>query len=898
MLRSPLKQGVRMRVQTRQAFVAKCAAFPGARTHVTPLSRRASLLGGLATAFLGFSPKAKAELEGQAQTDAGVFARIAAVETAQTVALGHETSFSLVDTIATLVTVAAGSLAAFLGCQLNDQKRAAFQVKCAADMARTQNDQLSAEVVALTEKLAVEKELAQASSSKFMNEVVVLEEELGRRRADLSRAQKEARAAESRLSATSMQLQAAEERLKEVRNELAAVVAVQKGTAERFVAATTRSQQLSMALARQKAVTEKAQAEAKVRLEAAMKAQAAAEEAGLRARTELARTRSRVTRLEADILTRTEQLASLQQDTAIVYAHVSELRGQLDTAQSQLMSANGLVAELEIQKMTLEEERCRVMDELEAERYRVSELQAANNTAIQDTAALMERTSCLEEELGRNTELLHACKAELHAETATRKELQVQVASLQDRVAQGKQQLADAEATNAAAELRAVELGQQVAELQSQVEQADARTVEAQAVRSATSIELAAAISRVRDLEQQMDRLAEHLEKNEAELEAERSTRHALRCQLDELEEEHSNLEATAKALKDSQEVTARELVGSQGKLRELEARAEKQREKAQHYKQEAECAMSELASIRGELGKAHAAATAAHAKVAELTDMIVKYEARSKNLDRKIQDAATREAALVRAADTSKTALTKMEHDAQTFRREMAENSMRTAQLMHENTDLRKVIEDLQVKLNKAWTDVGKSLDLEQQVVHLQDELAVAQGFQAQVEDLRRQLAQRDCQLAEVLRNLSQFQAMGGRPTDGEVDANLPPVGAAVLATYGASSKCDSPALKRTRTTTAKSTARRERVVEAATIAPAAVEASVIEQQETMAVASEPVKCAHTANMKCTSRPMPVSLASPKAAVATEASPEAVVLVTAVPKRRGRSSTTRAPVN
>nr|BCL66188.1 hypothetical protein [Volvox reticuliferus] len=901
MLGKPFHLGAKMHVKTRQITVVRCAASLGPRMRVTPVSRRVGLLGGLATVFLGSSPTANAELvEGQAQTNAGVFARVAAVDAVQTVASVQETSSTLTGAVATLVSIASGSLAAFLGFQLNEQKQVTFQVKCAADMARSQCDQLTAEVAALTEKLAVEKDLARVVSSNFRNDIAALEEELDQRQADLSRAQQDAQAAESRATATSAQLQAAEEMIKEARIELAAAVAVQKETSERHVAAMTRSHQLSMALAREKAVAEKVQADAKVRLEAALKAQAAAEEAGLRARTELARTRSRVTRLEADIVNRTEQLVSLEQNTAIANAHVTELRSQLDTAQLQLMAANGRVAELEIQKSTLEGERRRVAAELEAERCHLAELKAANNTAAQDNSVLRERTSGLEEELSRTTKHLHAYKAELHAETATRKALQVQVAALQERVAQGTQQLAAAEATNTAAELRAAVLGQQVTELQSQVEQADARAVEAQASRSATSIELAAAISQVQDLERQMDRLAGHLEKNEAELEAERSARHELCRQLNNLQEVHLKLEATAKSLKDSQEATARELVCSQGKLRELEARAEKQREKAQHYKQEAECATSELVSVRGELGKAHAIAAAANAKVVELTEMIVTYEARSKDLHDKVQDAVTREAALVRAADTSKTALTKMEHDAQAIRREMAENSMRAAQMKQENVDLQKIVAELQVKLNKAWTDAGKSTDLEQQVAHLQDELAVAQGFQAQLEELRQQLAQRDRQLAESVRNISRLQAMAGRSADGEIDVTLSVGSTATSATYGAP-KCDPAAPKRTRATTAKNTARRETVkkaiIDEVAVAPAATEPTVVEHQqpESTALKAEPVKHAHASKMKCTSRVNPMASASPIPAVASaEATSAEVVFTAAVPKRRGRSPTTR----
>ncbi|GLC44854.1 hypothetical protein PLESTM_001652200 [Pleodorina starrii] len=52
------------------------------------------------------------------------------------------------------------------------------------------------------------------------------------------------------------------------------------------------------------------------------------------------------------------------------------------------------------------------------------------------------------------------------------------------------------------------------------------------------------------------------------------------------MQEAHSKLEATAKSLKNSQDATARELVDRQGQLRDLESKADKQREKAQHYKQ------------------------------------------------------------------------------------------------------------------------------------------------------------------------------------------------------------------------------------------------------------------------------------------------------------------------
>ena len=68
--------------------------------------------------------------------------------------------------------------------------------------------------------------------------------------------------------------------------------------AERAAAATTRAQQLAMALAREKAEAEKALVDARARVEGAVKAQAAAEEAGMRARTELGKARSRVSKLE------------------------------------------------------------------------------------------------------------------------------------------------------------------------------------------------------------------------------------------------------------------------------------------------------------------------------------------------------------------------------------------------------------------------------------------------------------------------------------------------------------------------------------------------------------------------------------------------------------------------
>ncbi|GLI62873.1 hypothetical protein VaNZ11_005609 [Volvox africanus] len=862
MLLNSYTLGIKIHAQMQQNTVMRRATSLGPRQPKAIISRRVGLVGSLTTIFLGLSHKAGAEpVELQFQAPVGEATTYTASDAFEIAprALAELSSSSVA--LTTFVTIAAGSLAASLGFQLNEQKHATIQAQTAADTAFAQCDQLTAEVEVLTEKLASEEKAAQAAANNSGRKIAVLEEEQSRLKADLSRAQQELRAAELRGTATSTQLQAVEEKLREARSELAAAVAVQKATAEDAAAAMARSQQLSMALAREKAKGEKAQAEAKARLQAAAKAQADAEDAGIRARTELANTRSRVTRLEADILTRTEQLTALEQDAATAYAHVIELRGQLEAARSQLVAVNTLVGELEAQKTALEGERCRMADELEAERCRVVELHAANTMALQDAATLIARVSGLEEELSCTTEHLNAYKAELHAETATSKALQVQVAALQDRVAQAAQQLAAAEAATAAVELRFVELSQQATDLQSQVEQADARAAESQAVRGATSIELAAAISRVRDLEQQMDRLAGHLEKNEAELEVERSARHGLRNRLDELQELHLKLEATAKNLKTSQEATARDLVDSQGKLRELEAQAEKQREKARHYKQEAECAAAELASVRDELDKTRSVTTAANAKVAELSTMIANYEARSKDLDKKVQDAATREAGLLRAADTSKTALTKMEHDAQAIRREMAENSMRAVQMKHENADLRRTVEELQAKLDKVLTDPDKSLGLEQQVAHLQDELALAQSFQAQVEDLRQQLALRDRQLEESVRNLSRLQAMLGNRSDGELGIAVP----VTVADPTVPSKSEVPGLKKARASSARNTARRG-TVERAVTESAAVFATVDEgpsvdlhQPEVPAVATDQVKRTRTATMKSASQVMPV---------------------------------------
>ncbi|GLC56122.1 hypothetical protein PLESTB_001066700 [Pleodorina starrii] len=377
------------------------------------------------------------------------------------------------------------------------------------------------------------------------------------------------------------------------------------------------------------------------------------------------------TELAADVGSRVGQLAAVPQHEA---AAAHEDADQSGAAQSQLSAASSSsrVADLEAQVAALAAEKRHVTDDLSAERLRVLELRAANDAAAQDASVLRERASGLEGELRRTTEQLHAYKSELHAGAATSKALQAQLAALLERVEQGAQQLAAAEEAATAAELRAEELGQQVTELRGQLEAAAARTAEAQAARSATAIELAAAAARVRDLEQQMDRLAEQLERNEAELEAERSARHEARGQLDELQDLHAKLEATVKSLKSSQEVTARELIDRQGQIRELESRAEKQREKAQHYKQEAERATCEVASQRTELDQARAAATAADAQVAQLSTMIANYEATRKELDMKVQAAAAREAELVHVAASSKTAITRMEHDAQATRREV----------------------------------------------------------------------------------------------------------------------------------------------------------------------------------------------------------------------------------
>nr|BCL66244.1 hypothetical protein [Volvox reticuliferus] len=895
MLLSSFKSGIKKHAQAQQTNLMPRACSLGPQKQATIISRRMGLLGSLTTVFLGLTRNAGAEpkeLQFQASID-----EINSNKASEVVEIAPRASAGLSSSsvaFTTLVAITAGSLAASLGFQLNEQKQATLQAQTAADMALAHRDQLTVEVQVLNEKLASEKAAARAATNQSGRKITALEEELCRRKADLLRTQQEVQAAQLLGAATTTQLQAVEEKLKETHSELAAAIAVQKEANERAAAAMARSQQLSMALAREKAMAEKAQMEAKARLQAAAKAQAAAEEAGVRARTELANTRSRVTRLEADIVTRTNQLAVLEQDIATTCAHMNELRDQLDAALSQLAASNGLVAELEAQKTALEEEKWLVADKLEAERCRVEELQAANNTAVQDAATLMERASGLEAELGRITEHLHAYKAELHAETATSKALQVQVAALQDRVAQAAQQLAAAEVATAAAELRAAALSQQVTELQSQVEQADARAAEAQASRNATSIDLAAAISRVRDLERQMDCLAEHLEKNEEELEIERSARYELQDRLDELQELHSKLEATANNLKISQEATARELVNSQGKLRELEAQAEKQREKAQYYKQETERAAGDLALVRNELDKAR---SAANAKVAELSNMIVKYEARSKELDKKVQDAATREVALVRAADTSKTALTKMEHDAQAIRREMAENSMRAAQMKHENADLRRIVEDLQAKLGKIKVDDDELLGLKQQVTHLQDELALAQGFQAQVEELRQQLALRDRQLEELVRIPSRVQAMAGT-LDAESDGALPVTTAA--SSYAAPSKSDAPVPKRARASSAKSTARRE-AVERAPTEPASciVTADEVKLQPpgAMAAATEQVKHVRTAMVKSTSRRILVKRAPPTAMEGiTVAVAADTVSVPALPKRRGRSLTDITP--
>ncbi|EFJ50762.1 hypothetical protein VOLCADRAFT_103827 [Volvox carteri f. nagariensis] len=733
------------------------------------------------------------------------------------------------------------------------QKRAASQLQSEATLAAAQRDQLADDLAAVTTKLASEKQAAQAAANKSRDMITALlqEEELQRRKAEATSAQQEAQAAASRAAAVAAQLQTTEGLLTESRNELAAAIAAQKQAAERAAAAVRKVQQLTVALEREKAEAAKVQAENRMRLDAAVAARTAAEAAGVQARTELAKTRSRVTRLEADIANRAAQLAALEDTAASFQARTVELQDQLGALQLQLAAANGLVAELEAQKAALTMEKRCTADELEAERRRVAELQAAADKTAQESVALLERASGLEEELSATTELLHACKAQLHAETATSKALQVQVAALQDRVAQGAQQLAAAEEATSAAELRAAELSQMVTELQNQMELAEARTAEAQAANSASSVELAAATARVRDLEQQMDRLAEHLEKNEGELEAERSAKHHLRSELDELQEVHSKLEATAKSLKSSQEATARELVDSQGQLRELEAKAEKQREKALHYKQEAERAAAEVTSLRNELDKARTVAAATDAKVMELSTMIIDYESKSKDLDKKVQDATDREAALVRAADNSKTALTKLERDAQMIRREMAESGMRAAQMKHENLELNRTIEGLQAALDKARVDAERSLSLEQQITHLQNELAIAQAFQAQVEELKQQLAQRDRQLADAAaRAHSRVQPDAGIPADGELELAMAAAGSAAGTAGGSKPKAEASAPKRPRATTAKNGVRRDTVKKAEPEATPAV----TEPQQEMTVVIEP-----RMTVKSTARPAPV---------------------------------------
>ncbi|GLC46557.1 hypothetical protein PLESTB_001621300 [Pleodorina starrii] len=244
---------------------------------------------------------------------------------------------------------------------------------------------------------------------------------------------------------------------------------------------------------------------------------------------------------------------------------------------------------------------------------------------------------------------LDELQAELEAERRARKEVRGQLDELQ----------ADLEAERSARH----EARGQLDELQADLEAERRARKEVRGQLDELQADLEAERSARHEARGQLDEL-------QADLEAERRARKEVRGQLDELQDIRAKLEATINSLKSSQEITARELVDRQGQLRELESRAEKQHEEAQHYKQEAERAACEMASLRTELDQAHAAATAADAKVAQLSSMVANYEATCKELDM-----------------------------------------------------------TMQVALAKA-----RATGLEEQVAHLQDELAVAQGLQEQV--------------------------------------------------------------------------------------------------------------------------------------------------------------------